>query len=84
MASVKVKAGYLTYEGKLYEPGEVLEAANADDIVARSEGRVVMTDEPPAPQKPAAKAVKKTARVEDGGEEPASLPEADPTAAVKK
>ena len=84
MASVQIKAGFLTYKGSLYGPGAVLDVENADDIVARSEGRIVMADGGPAVQKPAVKAAKEPAKTEDGGEELTSLPEADPTAAVKK
>lgn len=89
MADILIKKGFLSYEGNLYKRGTVLDVDGAEDIVARSGGRIVM-----AGQEEAAKAEppKKTAKnkkpaekpQEDGGEEGASLPEADPVAAVQK
>lgn len=86
MAAILIKKGFLSYEGCLFKQGTVLEIDEAEDIVARSGGRIVMAGQEEAAQ---AEAPKKTAKgkkpaQEDGGEEGASLPEADPVAAVKK
>ena len=89
MAAILIKKGFLSYEGCLFKQGTVLEVDEAEDIVARSGGRIVMAGQEEAAQ---AESPKKTAKgkkpaeklQEDGGEEGASLPEADPVAAVKK
>ena len=89
MAAILIKKGYLSYEGCLYKAGTVLEVEGAEDIISRSGGRIVMAGQSEAvqaevPKKPA-KAKKPAEKPqEDGGEEGASLPEADPVAAVKK
>ena len=86
MAQVLIKTGYLSYNGFLYRAGDVVDVANAEDIVSRSEGRIIL----PGHKKTAAKTPKPAKEnatekpEEDGGEELASLPEADPAAAVKE
>ena len=90
MAEVLIKKGFLTYEGTLYRAGDVVDVAeHAEDIIARSDGRIVLPGQEkkePAPRKTkTGKPAKENAtKSEDGDEEVASLPEADPTAAVKK
>lgn len=89
MAAILIKKGFLSYEGHLYKQGTVLEVDEAEDIVARAGGRIVMAGQVEAaqaePPKRTAKG-RKTAEKpqEDGGEEGASLPDADPVAAVQK
>ena len=89
MAAILIKKGYLSHGGILYKAGTVLEVEEAEEIVSRSGGRIVMAEQEEAKQaesarKPA-KAKKPAEKLqEDGGEESTSLPEADPVAAVKK
>lgn len=89
MAAILIKKGFLSYEGYLYKQGAVLEVDEAEDIVARSGGRIVMAGQEEATQ---AEPPKKTTKdkkpaekpQEDGEGEGASLPDADPVAVVKK
>ncbi len=89
MAEVLIKKGFLTYEGVLYRAGDVVDVEDAEDIIARSDGRIVLPGQEkdkPAPRKSKTgkPAKENETKPEDGDEELASLPEADPAAAVKK
>lgn len=89
MAAILIKKGFLSYGGCLYKQGAVLEVDEAEDIVARSGGRIVIAGQAEDAQaelpKKAARGKKSAEKPqEDGEEETASLPDADPLAAVKE
>ena len=87
MAKVIVKQGLLSVEGKLYRKGDEVDVANAEELVQRAAGRIVLaeaaSETPPLPpsdgkKKPQAEDVR------EHEEEAAALPDADPVASVKK
>ena len=87
MAKVIVKQGLLSVEGKLYRKGDEVDVANAEELVQRAAGRIVLAgaaSETPPLHPPAGKKKPQPEPAREHEEEAAALPDADPVASVKK